>query len=124
MSLFVIQSWVRGLVDCLRAWWQVDRIRVSPREGRLLRLRPPCVVVIESDAVELVQRMVAHDAEGPSVVYFAERCGRLGRLIVRSGKASEQTRIQWVESERTADLSESDVLVLGEVASASRSPAS
>ena len=59
----------RELVRCWRAWWRVDRIRVSPQEGRLLRLPLPCIAVIEGRPVELMRRATGHRAGGAYVRY-------------------------------------------------------
>lgn len=52
---------IRLLKDTARlieSWWKIDRVRISPREGRLLRLTPPCVVVVEDQPAEVLARML------------------------------------------------------------------
>jgi len=63
---------VRVLHDLTRlvtAWWNVDRVRVSPDEGRLLRLASPSVVVVEARPAEVLSRTVGQSAAGPFVLY-------------------------------------------------------
>ena len=52
-----------------RWWWKVDRVRISPREGRLLRLEPPCLLRLGGLWAQVVGREVATGGAGPSVVY-------------------------------------------------------
>jgi hypothetical protein len=42
---------------------------VSPREGRLLRLRPPCIVTVDEETAELTHRAVGRSPDGPYVSY-------------------------------------------------------
>lgn len=49
----------KDLTRLVESWWQVDRIRTSPRAGRLLRLQPPCVVVVEGRPAEVLARTLS-----------------------------------------------------------------
>jgi hypothetical protein len=42
-----------AVLDGLRAWWSVDRIRASPHEGRLYRLRPGWIVRVGDHVAEV-----------------------------------------------------------------------
>ncbi len=46
----------------IRAWWNHDRIRVSPEEGKLLRTQPGDFLVVAGMPIEVVSRTVH---EGP-----------------------------------------------------------
>lgn len=61
-----------ALVDLLRAWWRVDRIRASPREGRLLRLEVADFLTVRGEPARVVARRVGVDAEGRFVAYRCE----------------------------------------------------
>lgn len=71
------------MLRLLRSWWQVDRIRASPREGRLLRLRPPCILVIDGRVVEVVARTLAHDDDCVTVSYDCRQGQDVGCLTIR-----------------------------------------
>ena len=68
MKLFQIVS------NALRTWWLQDRIRVSPDEGRLLRLRPGDLLLVDGTFLRI--KAVAGDAvrlptDGPVGSYDA-----------------------------------------------------
>ena len=61
----------RSLRGLIRAWWTIDRVRISPREGALLRLQPTHVIFVLGEPVEIVRREVdqvtaASKQENPS----------------------------------------------------------
>jgi len=64
-------SLARTLFDAVRTWWRQDDIRVSPNEGRLLRLSVPCVVEVERELFEVTRRAVGRRADGKFVTYEA-----------------------------------------------------
>ncbi len=64
-----------NLVRLLPAWWQADRVRASPREGRLLRIMPPCIVRISGTA----RRAHAGSTAGSPGVSASRRVDAAGR---------------------------------------------
>ncbi|MBC8351356.1 MAG: hypothetical protein H8E66_05185 [Planctomycetes bacterium] len=52
-----------------RAWWYRDRIRSSPREGKLLRLSPGAVLCANGSTVEVQQRDVIETSQGSVLRY-------------------------------------------------------
>ena len=62
---------VRRLIE---AWWKIDRIRASPREGRLLRIEPPCVVVVEEQPAEVVARTLGRTADETGAIRVDYDC--------------------------------------------------
>ena len=40
-----------AIADLVVSWWRTDRIRVSPCEGRLLRLTPGSIVFVAGEAL-------------------------------------------------------------------------
>ncbi|MDA1053992.1 MAG: hypothetical protein O3C40_26380 [Planctomycetota bacterium] len=58
-------------VSLLRAWWHQDRIRSSPREGKLLRLAPGAILCVHGRTIEVEQRDVFETDQG-SILRF--RC--------------------------------------------------
>ncbi len=100
-------------INLLRHWWQVDRIRVSPREGQLLRLRPPCLLEVCSQPVEVRQRSVGQTQRGPYVVYHC--VGEQGpcELWITPVGARYGPRLRWIASGGERELSVDDVQVYG-----------
>ena len=62
-------SLARTLVEAVLTWWRQDGIRVSPNEGRLLRLSVPCIVEFERELFEVTRRVVGRRAAGEFVTY-------------------------------------------------------
>jgi hypothetical protein len=60
---------VKSVGRLLRWWWESDRIRAAPSEGRLLRLVPPCLLRVRGEPAWVKERRVLHTATGPCVVY-------------------------------------------------------
>ena len=96
---------IRAFLDCLRAWWQVDRIRVSPRDGSLLRLAPHCLLVIGGQSFEIAHRAVGQDADGAFVDYSLRGTNGPARLLVRLMTETSQSVIRWIgpDGERPID---------------------
>ncbi len=91
-----------------------DRIRVSPSDGRLLRLAPPCALTIGSETVRVVSRTVSETAFGPVVSYECETDFGMAELTVRltgdyrGGLSSE---ITWTNEQSRQAIAEQDVVV-------------
>lgn len=65
-------SLAQTLADAVRTWWHQDDIRVSPYEGRLLRLDVPCIVEVEGDLFEITRRAVLQTVAGKYVSYYGQ----------------------------------------------------
>ena len=111
MSSSLILDFSKTLLDCLRSWWRVDRIRASPAEGRLLRLHPPCFVVIGGRSLEIAHRVVGQDAEGPFVDYNVHSPEGSARLLVRLIAETSQTVIRWIGPDGERSLEPCEVSV-------------
>lgn len=79
----------------IRAWWSDDRIRVSPREGRLLRLEPGDVVVVRGCAAEIRARTERRELVPPRVCYDCARSTGTARLTVLAESGACGT-VEWV----------------------------
>ena len=80
---------LRRALELLSSWWRVDRIRVAPSEGELLRLEPPAIVTVDGEDVEIVSRSV----EGATVRYRGVRsCGTTLSLTVTLDPATFEVR--------------------------------
>jgi hypothetical protein len=75
----LIRDWQR----LVAGWWRVDQIRISPDEGRLLRLQPSSLVVVGGRPAEVLSRTVGHDVGGTFVVYECRSARGDCRLTVR-----------------------------------------
>ena len=73
---------LRDLFKLFRSWWQVDRVRISPTEGRLLRLIPPCIICVNGRPVEVLRRSVSRKTAEVIVQYDCLCEGRLAQLFV------------------------------------------
>lgn len=63
---------LNDMARLVASWWRIDRVRISPREGRLLRLQPPCVVVVEDRPAEVLARTLANLPHGASATTVAD----------------------------------------------------
>lgn len=109
----------RSLRGLIRAWWDVDRVRISPREGQLLRLQPRSVIKVCGEPFEVVERLadcVSEDSPGDreSSVYYLCRGGReSGRLHVRVAGLEEEQRVVWTVGGRVCPLDVDEIEVFG-----------
>jgi hypothetical protein len=98
----------------LHSWWHGDRIRIPPAEGRMLRLRPPCFLVVSGQPLEIIGRHVRQGAGKTSVVYSCQTRTGLGKLLVEPGSALPALTIEWHENGKVLRLMEADVEVFSE----------
>lgn len=109
MSASLFLGFSKELLECVRSWWRVDRIRTSPVEGRLLRLHPPCFVVIGGRSFEIAHRVVGQDSEGPFVDYNIHSQDGSARLLVRLIVETSQIEIRWIGPDGERSLMPQDV---------------
>lgn len=66
----------QSLMPVLWSWWNVDRIRVSPQEGRLLKLQEGQVIHIRGEQYRVNSREVVCDRSRTRVRFMliAEEC--------------------------------------------------
>lgn len=98
---------VTGLI---KDWWRADCIRVSPRDGQLLRIQAPCIIRVGDQIVEVVRRSVGQTTGGSYVVYGCERDGEACELWVRPDLSN---RVRWIDGDGEHQLNETDVVVYG-----------
>lgn len=84
-----------SLRDLFRAWWRVDRIRISPREGRLLRLTPPCLLEYDREIWLVESRAVGTGTTGSYVSYRCSGEGRHALLTVTPASAGREQAL-WI----------------------------
>ncbi len=113
MKAGIFSSSVNALIGLLRSWWLVDRVRVAPREGRLLRLRPPCLIQVRSQTVEVLRRQVGQTANGPYVVYYCHNGLSPCQLWVRLVGSRQGSKVRWVEGSDELELAVDEIQVYG-----------
>src|SRR5204863_3725547 len=96
----------------LFSWWaRGDRIRVSPRDGRLLRLTRGCYVRVAGKPAKVMSRQIARCAEGLFVAYDCESAAGPFQLTVRHDDAAgAMLRVRSAGVDRAVD--EADVEVI------------
>ena len=100
---------LRALLALIRAWWTIDRVRISPQEGKLLRIEPPSVLLVTGRLVRIVRKTFDQTQTGPAVVYDGESEGYPIQLLVQSpGKSAV-----WIEDGAARNLSAEEVVVIG-----------
>jgi hypothetical protein len=92
-------------------WWQADRPRVAPREGRLLRIQPGAIVRIDSRVAEVVRRTVGEDQRGPYVVYHCQSGDQASDLRVVPWGTNGHYQLSWIREETARELTDDDVEV-------------
>ena len=63
-----MKSILSTVSDRFRNWWRNDAIRISPKEGHLLRVRCPCIVRIDHCEAVLHERVEELTGEGVHVI--------------------------------------------------------
>lgn len=81
------------LVQLIRDWWRVDQVRISPREGRLLRLKPGDLLRLDDRTVTVIARRVEPDQSG--VRYRCEGAGFTGELRVALDAGRQADEVEW-----------------------------
>jgi len=111
----------RQMAELVRSWWRVDRIRVSPREGRLMRLTPDSWLEYEGEMWRVESRSVGTGPAGDFVTYRCSSEGRTGVLSV-SPSADGRELIRWEISQRVVDATPDEFEVWGGTDRPTREP--
>jgi hypothetical protein len=109
-----IQSLVRDVVRLARSWWRVDRIRVSPREGRLLALLPGERLLVFGRPVVVIERIPSMAFGGVGVRYRCATETGCGELFVARVPGTSAPVVTWREGGVAYELFEEDVDCEGE----------
>src|SRR2546423_914249 len=99
-----------AILRLLCRWARGDRIRASPREGRLLRLTRGWYVRVAEKPAKVMSRQIERCAEGLFVAYDCESAGGSFKLMVRDDAAGAVVRIRCAGFDRAVD--EADVEVI------------
>ncbi|WLD11736.1 hypothetical protein [Planctellipticum variicoloris] len=90
------------LRDLFRTWWRVDRIRISPREGRLLQLAPPCYLEYGGEFWLVDSRAVGTSSTGSYITYRCSTQGSQAELTVTPARTGWEQVLWIVNGERLA----------------------
>ena len=101
------------LTELVGHWWQGDRVRVSPAQGRLLRLQPPCILRIGDRVYEVIDRRVGNVPEGAFVAYGCDDGVEHCELRVFPVGLTAQPRVLIRTSNGEVELEACDILVFG-----------
>jgi hypothetical protein len=95
----------------MRAWWRVDRIRVSPVQGELLRVPVAAALRIEGHSWTVDARWVGDGATGPFVRYQCGHEQRTAWLEVCPAPPLGTGRIRWTERTESRELQAAEIEV-------------
>ncbi|MCB1807126.1 MAG: hypothetical protein KDK04_13000 [Candidatus Competibacteraceae bacterium] len=102
----MMKKLAKALASLARNWWQVDQVRISPSEGRLLNLQPPCYLRIGAQTVEIIQRRPAEQRLG--VIYDCADDSQLQVNLISLNRALD---VCWIRQDQTIELAAADVEV-------------
>ena len=107
------RSVCRACLDLLAAWWRADRVRISPREGALLRLQPVCLVMIAGRPVEVLGRQEVQTTGAHGVRYECRTEEGPAHLDVRFCENAGRLEIGWSVFGRIEALLEHQIEIFG-----------
>lgn len=104
----MIHNFCRKLCQWIRLWWTGDRIRVSPVEGRLLRIQPGDVLSVAGMDVEVVDRFVIAESTLCLICHTPQGIAELHVPVLSKTVPQE---VLWIETCGELRLTPSDVEV-------------
>jgi hypothetical protein len=104
---------LRALSGLIAGWWRSDRIRISPREGELLRLQPGSILMVNGIVAEIRSRAVIHASRGNGVHYECQTEHGSARLKVPFPDGEQRVDIIWSAAGRNQSLLECQIEVFG-----------
>ncbi len=107
------RSMCRACLGLIADWWRADRVRVSPREGELLRLQPACLVTIDGRPVEVLGRQEVQSDRANGVRYECRTEEGPAHLDVRFSEIAGRLEIGWSMSGRIEALLEHQIEIFG-----------
>lgn len=110
----MIGKLLRDAQSMMRSWWLHDRIRVSPLEGKLLRVQVGDLVQVGQTQAEVVERTVIDNGEGCTLSLACTTLSEtalVGDAVLQIELTADGgiSAILWKENERWRELSSIDV---------------
>lgn len=99
---------LRDLCQFVWQWWTGDRIRVSPVEGRLLRVQPGDILSVAGIDVEVVDRTVIAER---SLCLICRTQRGTAELHIPVFLKAERQEIVWAEAGGERTLTTADIEV-------------
>jgi len=99
----------RAVLDLLSTWWRVDRIRVSPREGELLRLEPGQLIAVKGACVEICTKRNTESG----VAYECQTDNGPARLEVQCSDNASSYNMFWSTGGLSQALEAHEIEVFG-----------
>ena len=108
----LLQQLLSTIREMIRAWYSVDRIRISPNEGRLLRLNVGDTFLLFDALYTVSQRRVESVDEGYKVIcQLSNLAGNMAQLFIdATSKHTSTARLDNGKSARP--VFDGDVVVL------------
>ncbi len=106
-----LRSLCRACLGLIAAWWRADRVRISPRAGQLLRLRPNSLVFIRGQTVEVLTRQESQASDEHRICYECRTEIGPARLDVRIRADAGRLEIRWFDSGQIELLEEHQIEV-------------
>jgi hypothetical protein len=107
------RSMCRACLDLIAGWWRADRVRISPREGELLRLQPVCLVTIAGRPVEVLRRQEVVTLQTRGVRYECRTEAGPAHLDIRLRESASRLEICWSVFGRIEALPEHQIEIFG-----------
>ena len=107
---------MRDLVDLVLTWWNRDRIRVRPSDGRMFRLGPGTVLSFSPSlgdprvSAEVVERREIKGTDCPRVCCIC-RTGEGNGALVVTNNVDRPPTIEWSSDGHSFDLHPDDIEV-------------
>lgn len=109
----MLRSLCRAGLGLVVAWWRADRVRISPREGALLQLRPASLLIIGGRPVNVLCRQEVPNVGAPGIRYECRTEDGPACLDVRFYDNAGRLEICWTVSGRTEALREGQIEIFG-----------
>ena len=108
----LIKSLFQSVLQLLRSWYTVDRVRVSPTAGRLLSLQVDDRILIRGDLFTVVKRQTTASRGGIRLAYQLESDGGGARLSVESATSGTSHVSELRTNNGSASIYEDEVVEL------------
>ena len=103
------KSFSIAVYGLLRNWWRADRVRISPREGLLYRLQPPCLLQVRSQTVTVRERRIDNSADTSWVIYACD--SGACELRIQLADPGAAPTIYWFDDSGCVELTVDDLEV-------------
>ena len=107
-----IRQLMQSIGRVLRTWYQVDRIRVAPADGRLLHLDVGDCFVVGEECYRVVQRQVQSDDTDCRVDLSLRSHQGCARLQIFRPQLSQPTQAQLICGDQQTWVFDGDVMIV------------